>query len=529
MARFITSTDVQRLISSGVKEYVLDSGDILTDLSKEALRVAGIRVRYQTESSGESWTSLNKIETVPAAGKQEMTYSGYSTVAEQADDRVYDLVIEKGTLILPEIGEIAANIGIRHGCISTLGIEKMKGRQNIDAAGKIVIPGIVDPHTHMGLFTSLEEDLHTETRSALLGGVTTIGCFFNQTESYKPFLESLPGIVAKNSAVDLMPHLTLRNQEQFRELDTYIASGVRSFKTYMCGIPGLFPAQEDGFIVQILNEFKKMEKPPLMCIHAENTSIVDYAVSDAERASAQTLEEWEKTHPELAEGEAVNRACYLSRELDVPIYIVHVSSKSGVEALKTSKPPKLYAETTSPYLTIDQDSKLGVNAKMLPPIRDRASCDALWEAIEQGCLSTIGTDNTSLTLHEKQAVRGMGQAVPGYPALGVHLVSVLNEAICRNVPLTKVIPLMTMNPAKLFGIYPKKGSLLPGSDADIVIVDPNSSKVVTPGVIKSRSDFALHEGETLRAWPYMTIKAGEIVAVNGQFTGQLPAGTVLKR
>jgi len=266
-----------------------------------------------------------------------------------------------------------------------------------------------------------------------------------------------------------------------------------------------------------------------MCVHAENESIVEYATTDERFRTMKTLAEWEKTHPDIAEGEAINRILYFSKKLDVPLYVVHVSSKDGVDVLKTNHFPKGCIETTSPYLTVDYEDEIAVRGKMLPPLRDRDSRDALWEALMNGHINTIGTDNVTMTLKEKQVAEGMAKAIPGYPALGVHLVSVLDEAVRRNVPIEKIVPLMTMNPAKAFGVYPIKGTLLPGSDADVVLVDPSLRKKVDASILGSRSDFALHEGKTLSYWPCCTIKAGRIAARNGKLTDEMPFGRVLKR
>ena len=304
---------------------------------------------------------------------------------------------------------------------------------------------------------------------------------------------------------------------------------MNSFKVYMCGVPGLFPHQEDGFIIRAMQHLKQLDADPIICIHAENTSIVDFATEDMQKLSTETLEEWAQSHPNLAEGEAVIRAAYFAQKMDMRTYIVHTSCKESMEALRRIKHKKLFVETTSPYLTLDTSSDIGAYGKMLPPFREPESRLSLWEAVREGRIDTIGTDNVTMTSGEKKITEGMEGADAGYPALGTHLASVLNEGFFRQeIPIEKLVPLMTMNPAKIFGVYPSKGTLMPGADADIVLVDMRSSKTADPAKLKSRSDFSLFQGKTLRGWPCGTIKDGKIVAWDGKLTDDTAMGKVLK-
>ena len=209
--------------------------------------------------------------------------------------------------------------------------------------------------------------------------------------------------------------------------------------------------------------------------------------------------------------------------------MVHSSTKEAMERLSLLKHDKLYVETTSPYLALDTGSGIGAYGKMLPPIREEESRLALWDGIRKGLIDTIGTDNTVMTSAEKNISGGMQGAGAGYPTLGTHLVSVLNEGLFRQeVMLDKLVPLMTMNPAKIFGVYPRKGTIMPGSDADIVIVDLNNERTVRPRDLLSRSDFSLFQGSRLRAWPVMTIKGGRIAAQNGRITDDGVRGKILE-
>ncbi|MPM39345.1 L-hydantoinase [bioreactor metagenome] len=344
-------------------------------------------------------------------------------------------------------------------------------------------------------------------------------------------LDQLTGQVNAISHVDIIPHLAIRDDAQLRELPVYSQRGMNSYKVYLCGVPGLYPHQEDGFILRVMEQMSSLPPSanPILSVHCENASICEFATEERKNLRLETLSDWNRSHPNLAEGEAVIRTAYFSQKTGTRTYIVHSSTKEAMEALRRVRHEKLSVETTSPYLCLDTDSDIGAYGKMLPPIREPESRDALWQGIRDGIIDTIGTDNTVLTSEEKKVSEGMRGAAAGYPTLGTHLVSLLNEGVFhREIPLEKLVSLITMNPAKIFHVYPQKGTIMPGSDADLVLVDLNHQRMVKPSELLSRSDFSLFQGKTLRAWPMATIKGGRIVAWNGRLVDDTRGGSVLK-
>ncbi len=537
--KFYTSNDISALLKAGKEEIFLQPGDRLTDIAREMVQKHKLKVSYGTPPTVPAATEFHvpAPSEIPAAppSSNRATAGGAVYAAVKAKEPqteaapLYDLVIRDGIVVLPELGCLKTNVCIRNGKVTALSTESFSAKQVIDASGLYVLPGIIDPHTHIGIFSSFDDEIVSETRSAILGGITTMGTFFNHTGSYLPTIEMLNKKVPAFSRVDMVPHLTLRDETQLAELPVYSGMGMNSYKVYMCGVPGIFPNQEDGFIVKAMKKLKELHADPLLCIHAENESIVDYATADMEAAGYSDLAGWQDCHPNLAEGEAVVRSAYFSKEIGLRTYIVHTSTKESIRELAKIKHDRLYVETTSPYLTLDTASDAGVLGKMLPPFREPESRQALWDAIRAGIIDTIGTDNTTLTLDEKSAAKGMMAAQAGYPAEATHLVSVLNEGVFRQeMKIEQLVPLMTMNPAKIYGIYPRKGTLMPGSDADVVLVDMNLSRTVDPAKLESRSDFSIFQGKTLRGWPCGTIKGGRIVAWNGRLTDDTGCGEVIR-
>lgn len=447
-----------------------------------------------------------------------------------------DLAIKNGLVVIPDNGVFSMDLYIKDGKIYSIGKnENIRANSIIDATNKYVMPGIIDPHVHLGLFAPLEEELSTETKAALMGGITTMGCFYASKDSH---LKTFPQVIEKigeYSYTDIVPHLVIASEEQRREITDCIDDlGVTSFKIYMNGIPGIVPDVDDGFILDVFDEIKKSNKNCIVCAHAENRYLVQRAnkiVRDTKGKDA-TVQDWTDTHPDIAEEEAVIRLSYLAEKSQVPVYFVHISSKSAINRLRNIKPYNKYIniETTSPYLSVTKHSSNSNAIKMEPPFRDSEDVDALWKAIEDDVVDSIGTDNVTMTKSEKKIDEDVWTAVPGYSVLQTHLSVLLNEGIVkRGLRLEQLIGKVTKKPAEIFGLYPQKGTLLPGSDADVVIVDMNILKQVKATELSTRSDFSIYEGKNLQGWPVMTIKSGKIVVDNGNYIGEHSMGKCLYR
>lgn len=514
MAKDIFESYIKNI--SGQPEY--------TSNSKEAVSVnnSGLLTKGEFADSIDAITKtlVDNINQRFAVDQRVMPAPGRGCEA------AYDLAVNGGRVIIPGVGTVEANIGVSHGVITTLTSSRIKGLKEIDATGKYVSPGIIDPHVHLGLFAPLEQELETETMSAAAGGITTIGCFLGSDTSHLESFSAVEAAVNRLSHVDVIPHLIINSDLQRKEIAEYVRRlGVTSFKLYMNGIPGMIPDIDDAFMLDVFDEVRKAGKKCIVCVHTENRDIVRRATASVRAAlrDEATVEDFSLTHPEMAEEEAVIRLAYLAEKMGVDVYMVHMTSADAVRRLRQLRfdNSHLRVETTSPYLSLTNRESSKNLIKMEPPFRTQSDVEELWKGIEDGIIDTVGTDNVTMTLLEKNADGSMWDAMPGYPAEETHLSVLLNEGVVkRGIPIEKIIENVTRNPAEIFGVYPKKGTIAIGSDADLTIIDMDMVRTVEASQLHSRSDFSLYEGRTLRGWPVVTVKSGIVVFENGQITGR---------
>jgi dihydropyrimidinase len=445
-----------------------------------------------------------------------------------------DLLIRGGTLVIPGVGQVRADVAIAGGRIVALG-EDLPGapEQIFDARGRVVLPGIFDPHTHIGNERSFEEEAETETRAAVLGGVTTIGIFLRRAED--SYLEHMPAFrraMDERSYVDSVFHPQIFTADQLAELPRLADEfGIRSFKFYMSGMPGIVASITDDFLLEGFKMVASLGPDAIACVHCETGALIDRARDDLRRTTPEgTLADWERAHPAIAEALAIQTAAYLADCAGAHLYVVHLSSRDGLAAVRRCRAAgfRFTVETTTPYLGLSSQDPNGFLAKMVPPVRPPQHHDALWEGVINGEIETVGTDNTSRCRATKKPEAGLHGSRPGLPVLGTHLPVLLHYGRERGVPLEILVERATRGPAMIYGIYPRKGTIAVGSDADLVVVDLDAERVVTAQDLKGMSDFSPFEGKRLRGWPVATIKAGQIVARDGEIVGK-PTGRYIPR
>ena len=441
------------------------------------------------------------------------------------DAMKFDLVVSCGTLVIPGVGELKADVAATGGKIVAIGQTlASRGKEVIDAQGKHVFPGLFDPHTHIGIERSYEEEAETETRAALIGGVTTIGIFLRTLkESYNTTLPGFRKAMDELSYVDSVFHPQIFTVEQIAEIPQYARDfGIRSFKFYMSGLPGVVESVSDATLLKGFRAVAALGPDAVVCVHCETGALIDQARVDLKAIPQGNLADWEKAHPPEAEALAIRTASYLAKMAGAHLYVVHLSSVEGLEAVRAvrNEGAKITVETVSPYLCLTSDDPNQFLVKMVPPIRSARHGDALWTGLLEGSINTIGTDQTSRSRAAKNPGGGLHGARPGYAVLGTHLPSLIHYGRQRGVPLEKLIDPCTRQPAKLYGIYPQKGTIAVGSDADLVVVDLDLEKEVQPEILRGMSDFSPFEGKKLRGWPVATIKNGKIAARDGDVVAE---------
>jgi dihydroorotase-like cyclic amidohydrolase len=291
----------------------------------------------------------------------------------------------------------------------------------------------------------------------------------------------------------------------------------------MSGMPGIVKSVTDDLLLEGFRQTAAIGPDVIACVHCETGALIDKAREKLARDKPEgTLADWEDAHPAEAEALSIQTATYLAKLAGAHLYVVHLSSRQGLEVVRARRKQgyDFTVETTSPYLGINSHDENGFLAKMVPPMRAPGQNDALWDGIAEGSINTVGTDNTSRNLAAKQPDKGLHGSKPGIPVLGTHLPALLHNGYHKGrLPLERLVEIACKRPAQTYGIYPQKGTIAVGSDADLVVVDLDLERVVDPAFLQGMSDFSPFQGKRLKGWPVATIKAGEIVARDGEIVG----------
>lgn len=453
---------------------------------------------------------------------------------------MFDLVIANGTIVL-ESGCVRGHIGIRDGRIAVVASSADTldpgGGRVIDASDLVVMPGMVDPHAHIGLGGG--EDWDTETASALHGGVTTVFNYVMGSESYDVQVPAEHEAARSRTRIDYGLHIVPCTDEHLERLTEYASRyGVTSFKYFMSfrGSEGAYlgvTGTDDGHLFEYL---KAVARVPggIACVHAENIEIV-WRLREAEKsAGGEGLAAWGRSRPDFVEAEATGRAAYLARIAGAASYFVHTSSERALaEAVRMRDSrrrgdPPVYIETCGHYLTHTEDSQLGLLAKTNPPLRVERDREALWEALANGQIDTVGSDHSG---RKRELKSGSVWTSPaGISGIGVQLSVALSYGHHqRGLPLERIAQTLATNPAKVFGVYPQKGTIRPGSDADLVLVDLNERRTATPDSWGGNAHYNLYEGQVITGWPVTTILRGAVAFEGGEVLAPPGTGTYLSR
>ncbi len=451
-------------------------------------------------------------------------------------------IIKNGKVVIPKIGTVEANICIDKGKIVGLvqSLSSLQADNEIDVKGCYILPGAIEPHAHYGYGGNLKDHFETETASCLIGGITSIILFYRNYGGppgiYENFSE-LKEIGEKNSLIDFSFHLGIVNDEQLDLIHNYFSNyGISSFKFTMAykgaeaksvGLEG--NETDDGFIYEAFSKISKLQKS-LACIHAENIEIILKLIEKFMKQNRDGLAAWSDSRPNFTEAESIRRILFFAELTNCPIYFVHVSTRQGLDEIRKykSKFMAVFAETCPQYLTLTKDSPLGNLGKVNPPLREPEDNKALWKGIKDGIVDTIGTDHCGLRKEVKTGT--IWDAKPGFPGSATMLPVLLSEGVNKGrISIERIVEITSFNTAKIFNLYPQKGTIRVGADADLTIVDLNLEKEVEPEMLLSCSDFSLYESWKIKGWPVMTMIRGKIVMEDGKIIGEKGFGQFLRR
>jgi dihydropyrimidinase len=457
-----------------------------------------------------------------------------------------DLVI-KGGRVVSEHGVNEQSIAVKDGKIVAVGDQDSmpSTARTIDVGGQHVFPGIIDPHIHLQTFANkFDINIKTESKSAAVGGVTTIvPTLLNREDNQVSFLDHFPWCkeaVDKYATIDVAFSAVLGSTAQIREIPRMATElGITSYKFYMAytqdeaSVFGI-SAMDDGQVLEGLRIIKEVGYPAMMMVHAENMTIIHKLKGEYIAAGRNDLKAWTDARPDIAEEEATRRAIWYAKETGSRLYIVHMTIGRGVQWVREAQAQgvDVIAETCPHYLVLtkyDHD-KVGHLGKVNPPLRDKESQDALWEGIRNGAVSCVGSDHSTITPLADKLQKDIWTAVPGFPGSGMLLPIMLSEGYHKGrVSLEKLAWVLSTNNARVWGLYPEKGTIQVGSDADFAVVDLDRKMVVTPEYMQSFADWGLYDGWELTGWPTMTIVRGETVMEDGKIVGREGYGRYIPR
>jgi dihydropyrimidinase len=459
---------------------------------------------------------------------------------------MYDLAIRGGTVVTAS-DTVRADVAIRGGKIVAVAARVEGAAREIDASGLLVLPGGIDSHVHIAQPSApgvvMADDFASATASAAAGGNTCVMPFAMQIKGrgLRECVEEYRAKAVGECFVDTAFHLIISDPTDAvlgQELPALVKDGYTSFKVFMT---------YDDLVLsdrQLLEVFDVARREgALVMVHAEGYDSIKFMTERLERAGKTAPYFHAVSRPETVEREAAHRAISHAELLDVPIMIVHVSGREAMEQIRwaQNRGLKIYAETCPQYITLTAEDLEAVDmsgAKYVcsPPPRDAESQKAIWEGIEGGVFATFSSDHCPFRYDSAEGKlnpkgRSSFRWVPnGIPGVETRLPILFSEGVSKGrITLQQFVALTATNHAKIYGLYPRKGSIAPGFDADIALWDPNRRETITQSKLHHGSDYTPWEGFEVTGWPIMTIVRGEVVAEDGRIVGPKGDGELLDR
>ena len=446
-------------------------------------------------------------------------------------------MVRNGTVVTPS-GTVAADVLIEGERIAEVAPHLQADADRIfDATGRLVIPGGVDVHTHLdmpyGAFTT-SDDFESGTVAAAFGGTTTIVDFAVQDRgaSLHHAVEAWKAKARGRAAVDYGFHVIVTDLTDAgeREMDELVADGVTSFKLFTA-YPGRLMVDDTAIFRALL---RTASNGGTVMVHAENGGVIEVLQQRAIAAGRMDPVQHARTRPPLAEAEAAHRVMALAELAGAPVYIVHVSAAETVEEVVAARRRALavHGETCPQYLFLtERDYRQdGARFVMSPPLRDERAQERLWSALAAGDLEDVATDHCPFTLADKHAHADFTRTPGGVPGIEDRMSLLFDGGVAgRRFPLERFVELTSAGPARLFGLWPRKGAVAPGSDADIVVWNAERERTISAKTHHMRVDYNPYEGRVVKGVAELVLSRGRPVVEAGAFVGRAGAGEFLRR
>ncbi|MDG7008836.1 MAG: dihydropyrimidinase [Nitrososphaerota archaeon] len=453
----------------------------------------------------------------------------------------FDFVVRNARLVTGS-DSFDSDIGVKDGRIASLSHSiDAGGAKSYDASGKIIVPGAIDGHTHMEfpfMGATSADDFYDGTVAAACGGTTSIVDFVLPS-SGETILEALAQYRKKADpkvVVDYGLHMIFKgaNMGDIEQIPEVVAQGASSFKLFTT-------YRKEGLMLDDIGIYKAMKKVSesggLIAVHAENNGIIENLV-EANLGGGNTQAKYHAmSKPAAAEAEAVTRAASLARVAGAPMYVVHLSSRAGRDAVRLARASgtSIFAETCPHYLVLSAEAYDGVDGRnfvMSPPLRSKDDNAALWVGLQPGgTIETVGSDHCPFPSAQKDIGKDDFTKTPnGVPGTEAILPILYSEGVRKGrISLFDMVRVTSSGPAKNFGLFPRKGSLMVGSDADFVVIDPEKKVRMTADAMHTKIDYSIYDHFTTEGYPVLTVSRGEVVMENGNFIGRQGRGKFLRR
>ena len=427
--------------------------------------------------------------------------------------------------------------------VSTIGTAlTMPADVTIDAAGKYVLPGGIDVHTHLDMpfgGTTSADDFESGTIAAAHGGTTSVVDFAIQYrgQTLHQARDAWMGKAEGKAAIDYGFHMSVTELDRKveAEMDALVGEGITSFKLFMA-YPGVFMLDDASIFRALL---KTRENGGTICMHAENGGVIDVLVERALAEGHRAPKYHALTRPSRAEGEATHRAIALAEMADVPIYIVHLSAAEALEKVTEARDRGIaaFAETCPQYLFLsyanyEEPGFDGAKYVMSPPLRAAGNEERLWRGLAGNDLQAISTDHCPFCMQgQKELGKDDFSKIPnGAPGIETRMSLVWDGGVrAGRISINRFVELTSTSPAKIFGLFPRKGTIAPGSDADIVVFDPEKKVTLSAKTLHMRVDYNPYEGREVTGAAETVLSRGRVVIDGGRFVGKPGAGSFLKR